>query len=79
MNYMMDKINLLENKGAIIEGAEEIVKLLLSNKKLDDSEKLMTIELALAKINYELYHISGDGKKKCQNSIFFFLKKSVLK
>lgn len=56
MNYMMDKINLLENKGAIIEGAEEIVKLLLSNKKLDDSEKLMTIELALAKINYELYH-----------------------
>ena len=44
MNYMMDKINLLENKGAIIEGAEEIVKLLLSNKKLDDSEKLMTIE-----------------------------------
>ena len=29
MNYMMDKINLLENKGAIIEGAEEIVKLLL--------------------------------------------------
>lgn len=32
MNYMMDKINLLENKDAIIEGAEEIVKLLLSNK-----------------------------------------------
>ncbi len=62
MNYMMDKINLLENKDAIIEGAEEIVKLLLSNKKLDDSEKLMTIELALAKINYELYHISGDEK-----------------
>lgn len=64
MNYMMDKINLLENKGAIIEGAEEIVKLLLSNKKLDNSEKLMTIELALAKINYELYHISGDEKKE---------------
>lgn len=62
MNYMMDKINLLENKDAIIEGAEEIVKLLLNNKKLDDSEKLMTIELALAKINYELYHISGDEK-----------------
>ncbi len=62
MNYMMDKINLLENKAAIIEGAEEIVKLLLKNEKLDDSEKLMTIELALAKINYELYHISGDEK-----------------
>ena len=71
MNYMMDKINLLENKGAIIEGAEEIVKLLLSNKKLDDSEKLMTIELALAKINYELYHISGDEKKRNAKIAFF--------
>ena len=58
MNYMMDKINLLENKGAIIEGAEEIVKLLLSNKKLDDSEKLMTIELALAKINAKIAFFS---------------------
>lgn len=63
MNYMMDKINLLENKNAIIDGAEEIVELLLNNKKLDNSEKLMTIELALAKINYELYHISGDEDK----------------
>lgn len=61
MNYMMDKINLLENKNTIIEGANEIVQLLIENKKLDDSEKLMTIELALAKLNYELYHISGDA------------------
>lgn len=60
MNYMLDKINLLENKDVIIEGAEEIVKLLLENKNLDDSERLMTIELAVAKLNYELYHISGD-------------------
>lgn len=64
MNYMMDKINLLENKDAIIGGAEEIVKLLLNNKKLDNSEKLMTIELAVAKLNYELYHISGDADDK---------------
>ena len=59
----MDKINLLENKNAIIEGAEEIVKLLLKSEKLDDSEKLMTIELAVAKLN-ELYHISGDSPEK---------------
>ncbi len=64
MNYMMDKINLLANKNTIIKGAEEIVKLLLDNKKLDDSERLMTIELALAKLNYELYHISGDANEK---------------
>lgn len=64
MNYMMDKINLLENKDAIIEGAEEIVELLLNNKKLDDSERLMTIELAVAKLNYELYHISGDSNEE---------------
>lgn len=64
MKYMMDKINLLENKNAIIEGAEEIVKLLLKSEKLDDSEKLMTIELAVAKLNYELYHISGDSPEK---------------
>ena len=64
MKYMMDKINLLENKNAIIEGAEEIVKLLLKSEKLDDSEKLMTIELAVAKLNFELYHISGDSPEK---------------
>ena len=64
MKYMMDKINLLENKNAIIEGAEEIVKLLLKSEKLDDSEMLMTIELAVAKLNYELYHISGDSPEK---------------
>ena len=64
MKYMMDKINLLENKNAIIDGAEEIVKLLLKSEKLDDSEKLMTIELAVAKLNYELYHISGDSPEK---------------
>ena len=57
MNYMMDKINLLENKDTIIDGAEEIVKLLLDNKKLDDSERLMTIELAVAKLNYEFFFL----------------------
>ena len=41
-----------------------MVKLLLKSEKLDDSEKLMTIELAVAKLNYELYHISGDSPEK---------------
>lgn len=60
MNYMLDKINLLENKDEIINRANEIVKKLEENKNLDDSEKLMTIELAVAQLNYDLYHISGD-------------------
>lgn len=64
MNYMLDKINVLENKDAILKGAEEIVKGLLENEQLDKSEKLMTIELAMAQLNYELYHISGDNKEE---------------
>ncbi len=62
MNYMMDKINLHENKDEIIKVAEKIVKLLEEDENLDDSEKLMTIELAVARINYDLYHISGDSE-----------------
>lgn len=60
MNYMLDKIKLLDNKNEIINFADKIVELLKTNDKLDDSEKLMTIELAVAKLNYELYNISGD-------------------
>ena len=63
MNYMLDKINLLENKDEIINKADEIVELLESDNNLDDSEKLMTIELAVAKLNYILYGISGDSKE----------------
>lgn len=61
MNYMLDKINLLENKDEIINVADEIFKLLIDDKNLNDSERLMAIELAMAKVNYELYHISGDN------------------
>lgn len=64
MNYMMDKINLLENKDAIIDEADKIVKKLIENNKLDNSEKLMAIELAMAKLNYQLYHISGDNTEE---------------
>ena len=60
MNYMLDKINLLENKDCIITVAEKIVEMLKNDENLDDSEKLMTIELAVAKLNYDLYNISGD-------------------
>lgn len=60
MNYMLDKINLLTNKDEIINSAEKVVKELIDNQKLDNSEKLMTIELAIAKLNYILYNISGD-------------------
>ena len=55
MDYMLDKINLLENKDNIIKVADDIYKLLMENPNLDDSEKLMTIELAVAKVNYNLY------------------------
>ncbi len=61
MNYMLDKINLLDNKNEIISVANEIVKLLKEDKNLDNSEKLMTIELAIAQLNYDLYKISGDN------------------
>lgn len=60
MNYMLDKINLLDNKNNIIKTADEIVKLLKKNNNLNDSEKIMTIELAMAQLNYDLYKISGD-------------------
>ena len=60
MNYMLDKINLLKNKDEIINSAEKVVKEFIDNRKLDNSEKLMTIELAIAKLNYILYNISGD-------------------
>lgn len=61
MNYMLDKINLLDNKNEIISVANEIVKLLKEDKNLDNSEKLMAIELAMAQLNYDLYKISGDN------------------
>lgn len=60
MNYMLDKINTYENGEKIKEMASKIVKLLKNCENLNDSERLMTIELAVCKLNYELYGISGD-------------------
>ena len=63
MNYMLDKIKLLDNKDEIINTANKIVKLLEEDQNLNNSEKLMTIELAVAQLNYDLYHISGDNEE----------------
>ena len=60
MNYMMDKIVLHKNKEVIMKVADELIKVLTDDEKLDNSEKLMTIELAMAKLNYDLYNVSGD-------------------
>ena len=60
MNYMMDKIVLHKNKEEIMKVADELIKVLMDDKKLDNSENLMTIELAMAKLNYDLYNVSGD-------------------
>ncbi len=62
MDYMLDKINLLKNKDNIINTAYQIAKSLEDNKNLDDSEKLMTIELAVAKLNNDLYKIEKNKK-----------------
>lgn len=63
MKYMMEKIDVHPKKEEIIKTSNEILKLLKENKNLDDSEKLMTIELAIAQLNYDLYKISGDNEE----------------
>ena len=60
MKYMMDKIEVYPKKEEIKKVSNMILKLLKENNELNDSEKLMTIELAVAKLNYDLYNISGD-------------------
>ena len=57
---MMDKIVWRGKKEEIMKVADELIKVLMDDKKLDNSEKLMTIELAMAKLNYDLYNVSGD-------------------
>ena len=62
MKYMMEKIELHPNKDKIIEKANEIIKILMESRELNNSEKIMTIELAVAQLNYDLYKISGDNE-----------------
>lgn len=63
MKYMLDKIELHDKKEEIVKTSNEILKLLKENNELNDSEKLMTIELAVAQLNYDLYKISGDNEE----------------
>lgn len=61
MDYMTDKIDLHPKKEEIVKIADEIVKVLKDDEKLNDSERLLAMELAVAKVNFDLYHISGDN------------------
>ena len=63
INYMLDKLNKLEKKDVILGAGDKIVEELINNKDLDDSERLMAIECAVAKLNNILYNISGDEKE----------------
>lgn len=63
MKYMMDKIEVHEKKNEIIKRAMKIVDELKEDLDLNNSEKLMSIELAMALLNYDLYKISGDCDK----------------
>lgn len=63
MKYMLEKIEVHEKKEEILKTSNEILKLLKENKNLNESEMLMTIELAIAQLNYDLYKISGDNDK----------------
>ena len=63
INYMLDKLNKLEKKDVILGAGDKIVEELINNKDLDDSERLMAIEYAVAKLNNILYNISGDEKE----------------
>ncbi len=61
MDYMTDKIDLHPKKEEIVKIADKIVKILKDNEKLNDSERLLAMELAVAKVNFDLYNISGDN------------------
>ena len=63
MKYMLEKIEVHEKKEEIINTSNKILEMLKTNDNLNDSEKLMTIELAMAQLNYDLYKISGDNDK----------------
>ena len=60
MKYMLEKIDVYPKKDEIKKTSDLILKLLKENNNLNNSEKLMTIELAVAQLNYDLYGISGD-------------------
>ena len=65
--------NNFKNTKQVVKELEKVIDaefIILPDKKLDNSEKLMTIELAMAKLNYDLYNVSGDKQLGYRNDIF---------
>ena len=60
MNYMLDKLKVHPNGEKIIDMAYDIVDKIKEDERFNDSEKLLIVDLILAKINYDLFKISGD-------------------
>ena len=60
MNYMLDKLKVHPNGEKIIDVAYDIVDKIKEDERFNDSEKLLIVDLILAKINYDLFKISGD-------------------
>lgn len=63
MDYMLDKIKIHPKGDEIIKTAYDIVREIEENEKFDDSEKLLVIDLIVAKINYDLFR---NNKKKSE-------------
>ena len=63
LDVVEKKVDKLEKKDVILGAGDKIVEELINNKDLDDSERLMAIEYAVAKLNNILYNISGDEKE----------------
>ena len=60
---MLDKIKIHPKGDEIIKVAYDIVREIEENEKFDDSEKLLVIDLIVAKINYDLFK---NNKKKSE-------------
>lgn len=63
MDYMLDKIKIHPKGDEIIKVAYDIVREIEENEKFDDSEKLLVIDLIVAKINYDLFK-NNKGKSE---------------
>lgn len=62
MNYMLDKLKLHPKGEEIIKVAFEIAEKIESDDRFLANEKLLLMDMIVAKINYDLYKISGDSK-----------------
>ena len=62
MNYMLDKLKLHPKGEEIIKVAFEIAEKIENDDRFLNNEKLLLMDMIVAKINYYLYKISGDSK-----------------